>query len=140
MRDAEPRARRIGRWLLAAGFVGAGVLHIVATDAYLAAMPPYVPAPRAMIWLSGVAEIAGGAGLLWPSAAVRRVAGWGLTLLLVAVYPANVHMALEGVGGPAWALWARLPLQGVLIAWALLVSGAVSRTPPIHAPRLPAPP
>ena len=59
--------------------------------------------------------------------AVRRAAGWGLALLLVAVYPANVWMAMAGVGGPAWAMWARLPLQGVLVAWALAASGAVRR-------------
>ncbi len=124
----EPPVRRLGRWALAVVFVGAGVLHVVATDAFLVAMPPFVPAPRAMIWLSGAAEIAGGIGLLWPRESIRRAAGWGLALLLVVVYPANVHMALAGVGGPAWALWARLPLQGVLIAWVLLASGAVRGT------------
>ena len=127
MRD-DSRTRQVGRWLLAVIFVGAGALHLIAADAYLVAMPPYVPAPRAMIWLSGIAEIAGGVGLLWPGAAIRRAAGWGLALLLAAVYPANVHMALEGAGGPDWALWARLPLQGVLIAWALLAGGSVGRT------------
>lgn len=121
----EPPIRRIARWLLAVAFIAAGVLHLAATDAYLMAMPPWVPAHRAMILISGVAEILGGLGLLWPSVPIRRAAGWGLALLLVAVYPANVHMALTGTGGPTWALWARLPFQGVLVAWALIASGAV---------------
>lgn len=123
----ESRAARAGRWTLGVLFVGAGVLHLVAPGVYAAAMPPWLPAHRALILASGVAEIAGGAGLLWPSPAVRRAAGWGLALLLVAVYPANVHMAAAGVGGPPWALWGRLPLQGALVAWALLASSALGR-------------
>lgn len=123
--SGESRGGRLGRWGLAAAFVGAGVLHLVAPGAYDPAMPPWVPAPRATVLLSGVAEIAGGLGLLAPRGGVRRAAGVGLALLLAAVYPANVHMALEGVGGPAWALWGRLPVQGLLVAWALRASGAV---------------
>lgn len=123
-----------GRWLLGLLFVGAGLLHLVAPDAYAAAMPPWLPAHRALILASGVAEIAGGLGLLVPHAGVRRAAGWGLALLLVAVYPANVHMALAGVGGPAWALWARLPLQGALVAWALTASGAAGYGRRVNVP------
>jgi uncharacterized membrane protein len=108
-------------------FVGAGTLHLVLPELYGPAMPPGLPAPHLLILLSGVAEVAGGVGVLWPRPAVRRAAGWGLALLLVAVYPANVWMAMAGVGGPAWALWARLPLQGALVAWALAASGAVRR-------------
>lgn len=122
---AESRAVRAGRWLLGLAFVGAGLLHLVAPDAYLVAMPRWLPAHRALVLVSGVAEIAGGLGLLVPHIGVRRVAGWGLALLLIAVYPANVHMALAGVGEPAWALWVRLPLQGALVAWALIASGAM---------------
>ena len=112
--------RRVGRWLLAVAFVGAGVLHLVRPEVYDPAMPAWIPAPRAMILLSGVAEILGGLGLLLPS--VRRAAGWGVVALLVAVYPANVWMAMESVGGPAEVLWARLPLQGVLVAAVIAVS------------------
>ena len=112
---------RVGRGLLAAAFVGAGVLHLVAPGVYDPAMPPWVPFPRVMIGVSGLAEITGGIGLLVPHA--RRAAGWGLAALLVAVYPANVGMALS-TDGPAWALWGRLPLQGALVAAVLGASGA----------------
>ena len=117
-------ARTLGRWVLAVLFVGAGALHIVAPHVYDPAMPPGVPAARAMILLSGLAEIAGGVGLVQPSARLRVWAGRALAVLLVAVYPANVWMAVAEVGGPAWALWGRLPLQGALVAAVLGASGA----------------
>ena len=110
-------------WILAAVFyVGAGILHFRAPAAYLKIMPPYVPWPEAMVYVSGIAEIAGGLGLLLP--ATRRLAAWGLVALLIAVFPANVYMATNPVymGAspmPGWIAWARLPLQGVLIWWVL---------------------
>ncbi len=117
---------RAGRRALAAVFVAAGVLHLAAPQIYDAAMPPSIPAPRAMIVVSGLAEVAGGVGLL--VGRVRQWAGWGVVALLVAVYPANVWVAV-GADGPAWLPWARLPwarlpLQGVLVAAVLGASGA----------------
>ena len=105
------------RGLLAALFVGAGLLHFLKPTAYLRVMPPYLPAPELLVLLSGAAEVAGGLGLLWP--ATRRAAGWGLLALLVAVFPANVYMLQihEQLHLPAWALWARLPLQPLLMWW-----------------------
>ncbi len=109
------------RWLLTVGMVGAGLNHFVAADTYVAMMPSALPAHRALVYLSGIAEIAGGLGLILP--ATRRWAAWGLIALLVAVFPANVNMAINHLPlgervVPTWALWARLPLQLVLIAWA----------------------
>ena len=110
-------------WILAAVFyVGGGILHFRAPAAYLKIMPPYVPWPEAMVYVSGIAEIAGGLGLLLP--ATRRLAAWGLVALLIAVFPANVYMATNPIylGAspmPGWIAWARLPLQGVLIWWVL---------------------
>jgi uncharacterized membrane protein len=103
-------------------FVIAGALHFVRPRIYRAIMPDWVPAPDAMVAASGVAEIAGGAGMLVP--ATRRWAGWWLVATLIGVFPANLHMALHPeryrqIPGGAPALWARLPLQGVLIAWVL---------------------
>ncbi len=81
-------------------------------------MPPYIPAHEQMVMLSGVAEVVLGVGLLFP--ATRSLAAWGLILLLIVVFPANVYMAMSNRFRrfPAWIRWARLPLQGLLIWWA----------------------
>jgi uncharacterized membrane protein len=107
-------------------FVLAGTMHFVIPKAYRRIMPPYVPAHTAMVYASGVAEIAGGAGLMLPRH--RRLAGWWLITTLVAVFPANLHMALNpddypDIPGGSVSLWARLPFQGVFVAWVL---GAMS--------------
>lgn len=109
------------RWLLTVLMVLAGVNHFVSPDPYVAMMPAALPAHLALVYVSGVAEIAGGLGLILPR--TRRAAAWGLVLLLLAVFPANVNMAVNHLPLgertlPAWALWGRLPLQAVLIAWA----------------------
>lgn len=118
--------RRAFLGLLSALFVGAGVTHFAAPGFYAHMVPPYLPAPYALVYGSGVCEVVLGVLVLVP--AIRRLAAWGLVLLLVAVFPANVHMAVHHVGfvdAPAWlppptplGLWLRLPLQGVLVAWA----------------------
>jgi uncharacterized membrane protein len=95
-------------------------MHFVIPRQYEAIVPDRVPARRAIVYASGVAEIAGGLGVMHPrsrSAASR----WSIATL-VAVFPANVHMALHPdryrVPGGRLALYARLPLQGAFIAWA----------------------
>jgi uncharacterized membrane protein len=104
-------------------FIGAGALHFVRPEPYRAIMPPYVPAPDVMVALSGVAEAAGGAGLLVPGA--RRWSSWWLVATLIAIFPANVHMALHPeryarhVPGGRVGLYVRLPFQLVFIAWVL---------------------
>jgi uncharacterized membrane protein len=113
--------RTILRWLLTLFMVVAGANHFVAPAAYLGMMPSFLPAPAALVAISGVAEILGGLGLILP--ATRRLAGWGLIGLFVAIFPANINMAVHHLplGGrpiPSWALWARLPLQAVLVVWA----------------------
>jgi uncharacterized membrane protein len=103
-------------------FVFAGAMHFVKPKLYRQIMPPYVPAPDAMVYASGVAEIAGGAGLMLPRH--RKLAGWWLIATLAAVFPANVHMAVNSdtyhqVPGAPASLWARLPFQGVFAACVL---------------------
>ena len=103
-------------------FVLAGSLHFVIPKTYQRLVPPCLPAPRALVYASGAAEIAGGLGLM--SRALRRAAGYWLIATLVAVFPANVHMALHPedfpeVPGGAAALWVRLPFQGIFIHWVL---------------------
>ncbi|MGI4833442.1 MAG: DoxX family protein [Janthinobacterium lividum] len=107
---------------LAVFFAAAGALHFFAPAPYLRIMPPALPAPRLLVALSGAAELAGGLGLLWP--ATRRAATWGLLALLVAVFPANVYMLRlhQQLHLPLWALWARLPLQPLLL-WAVWRAG-----------------
>jgi uncharacterized membrane protein len=103
-------------------FVFAGVMHFVKPKLYRQIMPPYVPAPDAMVYASGVAEIAGGAGLMLPRH--RKLAGRWLIATLVAVFPANLQMAVNSdtyhkVPGAPASLWARLPFQGVFVACVL---------------------
>ena len=110
------------RIALAVLMIVAGILHFIYPRAYARTVPKALPAPLALVYVSGVAEILGGAGLLVPP--VARAAAWGLVALFVAVFPANVNMAVNRIGfspksvPPAWALWARLPLQALLIWWA----------------------
>jgi uncharacterized membrane protein len=109
------------RILLAILFLVAGALHFFIAPVYVHIMPPYLPAPALLVRISGVAEILGGVGLLVP--ATQPAAAWGLILLLIAVLPANLNMALHSShwpGIPPWLLWARLPLQLPLIYWAFL--------------------
>jgi uncharacterized membrane protein len=104
-------------------FTVAGALHFVIPRSYEAMMPPYLPAHREAVAISGVAEIVGGLAMASPR--TQRFARWWLLALLAAVFPANVHMALspEQVRGldtrkvPRWALWARLPLQPLCMLW-----------------------
>jgi len=109
------------RWLLTVFMVAAGLNHFLSPDAYAAMMPSALPAPLELVYASGIAEILGGLGLVL--AQTRRSAGWGLIALFIAIFPANLNMAvnhlpLAGRALPSWALWSRLPLQLVLIAWA----------------------
>lgn len=112
------RAKFVLRVLFAALFIVGGAAHFTSTDSYVAIMPPYIPAPRLLVYVSGVCEMIGGAALLVDR--LRVAAAWGLILLLLAVFPANVNMAINrvsppGMDLPAWGLWLRLPLQFVLI-------------------------
>jgi uncharacterized membrane protein len=107
--------------LLAALMTSAGVMHFVSPKVFIRIVPRWLPAPAALVAISGACEILGGVGLLVP--ATRRWAAWGLMALFVAVFPANVNMAIHRLPFgrsplPGWTLWARLPLQAVLVAWA----------------------
>ena len=113
------RGRAVSLGALAVLFVGAGVMHFVRPRGFVEIVPPALPQPEALVAISGVAEILGGLGLLFRR--TRRAAAWGLLALLVAVFPANAYMAVAAERfahlAPAWALWARLPLQPLLMLW-----------------------
>lgn len=107
------------RWLFGILFILAGLNHFRSPGFYINIMPPYLPWHRELVAISGVAEIALGALLLFRRWSV--LAGWGLIVLLVAIFPANLHMAMNPQLYPSispTALWLRLPLQVLLIAWA----------------------
>jgi uncharacterized membrane protein len=120
------RFKRPLLYLMGPMYVVAGALHFIVPELYVQVVPPIFPAALALVYLSGLAEIAVGVGVLIPR--TRRLAAWGTVAVLVAVFPANVYMATSGVvvegmpgGGDPSALvrWGRLPLQGVLLLWAL---------------------
>ncbi len=109
------------RWVLTTFMVTLGALHFARPEPFVAIMPEALPAHLALVYVSGVFEILGGLGLILPR--TRRFAAWGLILLFLAVFPANInaavnHLPMNGKVVPAWTLWARLPFQLVLVAWA----------------------
>lgn len=126
--------RRVLRWVLAAGFIVAGANHFRAPETYLGMMPTWLPWPETMNAIAGAAEILGGIGVMIPR--TRRLAGWGLIALLVAVFPANVHAArlghMPGFDFSPLTLWLRLPFQGVFMAWVwwVAVRRARNESPP----------
>jgi uncharacterized membrane protein len=99
-------------------FIGGGINHFAHPEFYLQMMPPYIPAHELMIQISGVAEV--GLGILLNVSKWRSLAGWGLVLLLIAVLPANIHMATHAeqfTDFSAGALWVRVLMQIPLILW-----------------------
>jgi uncharacterized membrane protein len=122
------RTRRVLLWVMGLFYVGGGIVHFVNPGFYLPMMPPYLPYHLELVYLSGLAEIVLGAAVLVPP--TRRLAAWGIILLLIAIFPANLHIAMNNVpvfgateGAGVWN-WVRLPVQGVLIWWAWLYTRA----------------
>ena len=114
------------RVVAAVFFITAGLNHFRSFGFYERIVPPMLPWPGVIVAVSGVAEMIGGLGLL--ICRLRRAASWGLIALLVAVFPANLYMALEperfaDLHLSEWILWARLPVQAVLIAWVWVIGG-----------------
>ena len=121
---SEPRRlkplRGVGLLAIALVFTSAGVLHFVHPEGFVRIVPHFLPAPRALVFVSGACEVLLGLGILLPRS--RAAAGAGLIALLVAVFPANIQMLLDAraAGAAEWwqlALWLRLPLQGLLALW-----------------------
>tara|TARA_B100001094_G_C17835387_1_gene625265 strand:+ start:186 stop:575 length:390 start_codon:yes stop_codon:yes gene_type:complete len=110
--------RRFFHLLLGIFFTGAGIMHFLNPDFFVAIVPPYLPAPQLLNWLSGAIEIILGLGVLFSQH--RRATGIGLILLLIAVFPANLHMAFNPhlfAETPPAILWLRLPVQGLFVFW-----------------------
>lgn len=122
--DTRRRLRSALRVLLAVAMIAIGVDHFVHSAPFEAIVPAALPAPHALVLISGAFEILGGLGLLVPR--TRRFASYGLIALYIAVFPANLNMALHHIqiGAtplPTALLWARLPFQLLFIAWAYWV-------------------
>ena len=138
MLDSKPRLRRGLQWTLSAFFVAIGASHFANPDQFLAIMPPQLPAPEALVYISGAFEMCLGIALSIPR--VSRIAAWGIIALLIAVYPANIYHAWAGgIDHPSlprlmanpWVAYARLPFQFVFMAWAYIFT----RDVPAEAPR-----
>lgn len=119
--------RLVLRVLLATLFLFAGSVHLTNPALFLPIMPPWIPSHLFCIEASGVFELLGGIGLLIPARQAQFITGWGLVLLLVAVFPANIYMAaahiqVHGFPPKSWMSWARLPLQPLLILAILWVT------------------
>ncbi|HEY1848425.1 MAG TPA: hypothetical protein VGG37_04425 [Opitutaceae bacterium] len=126
------QVRGASRLALALFFAAAGINHFRVPAIYIAMIPPWLPRPEDLNRIAGLCEILGAAGVL--VRATRAAAGWGLIALLVAVFPANLHVALAGrmpgMDAPPWVLWLRLPLQAVLVAWVAWSAISGERTDP----------
>ena len=116
---------RVGLAIMGLFYVVSGINHFRSPLTYLAIMPPYIPWPLAMIYITGVAEILGGIGVLTPDGFVfpriRAFAAWGLVLMLIAFLPVHINMCLHPdmfPQLPVWILWVRVLLQIPLIGWA----------------------
>lgn len=125
---AESRWRHAMRWLLAAFYFAAGLLHLARPGGFLPIVPDWVPAPFAVVIATGLEEIAGAVGLMIPR--LRPAAGIGLALYAACVFPVNIKHALEGIavaGVPStwWYHAPRLALQPVLVWWALQAGGVI---------------
>ncbi len=112
--------------LVGLSFIWVGLSHFINPALFVGIMPPYLPWHLEFVYISGFFEVIGGVGLLIPKC--RRWAAWGLLALLVAVYPANVHMLvnevyLEGMPQERWLLWARMPFQLVFAAGVVWAGG-----------------
>ena len=114
--------KRVLLYAMGLFYIFAGIQHFRVPDFYIPMMPPYLPWHAELVFLSGLAEVICGVGVLIP--ATRRYAAWATIALLIAVFPANIHVAVNNVPvfgaseGPGAIGFVRLPLQLVLIAWA----------------------
>lgn len=135
MLPPETTAKRAVRVLVAVSMAVVGVLHFASPGGFVKIVPSFLPAPLLLVYASGVAEIAGGIGVL--SRRLHRLAAFGLIALFIAVFPANINMAANDIQPsgshlPEAALWLRLPLQGlfIAIAWWLSRSPVAGRGSP----------
>lgn len=120
-RNPYNRRKEILRAIFAICLIVVGITHFIRPEQYARIVPPQLPHPVELVYISGFFEILGGIGLMIPFASVA--AAWGIIALFIAVFPANINMAInnipiEGIPHNQTLYWVRLPFQAVLIAWA----------------------
>lgn len=125
---SHPGARALLRGVLAAAYLGVGIVHLTKPDAFLPIMPDWVPDPRDVVLATGACEVAGSIALMTPR--LRRAAGWAFAAYAVCVFPANIKHAIEGVDVPPipnswWYHGPRLAFQPVFVWWALWAAGLI---------------
>ncbi|MBW4515720.1 MAG: DoxX family protein [Timaviella obliquedivisa GSE-PSE-MK23-08B] len=113
--------KEILRVILSVSLTIVGITHFIKPEQFARIVPPQLPSPLGLVYISGFFEILGGLSLLVPSVSVA--AAWGIIALFIAVFPANINQAInsisiEGIPDYPWLYWLRLPFQAVLIAWA----------------------
>ncbi len=109
----------ISLYVMGCIYILAGLNHFRVPKVYMTIMPPWIPYPQFLIFISGVIEVILGVAVMWPP--TTSLAAWGIVALLIAVLPPHIHMIQnhkQWVMIPTWALWLRLPLQGALMLWA----------------------
>ncbi|MGA7937046.1 MAG: DoxX family protein [Kovacikia sp.] len=121
VQSSSTRRKEILRGVLSVAIIIVGITHFIRPEQYARIVPPQLPNPVALVYISGFFEILGGIGLLIPFVSIA--AAWGLIALFIAVFPANINMAMnsiaiEGIPHHPLLYWFRLPFQAVLIAWA----------------------
>jgi uncharacterized membrane protein len=120
------RPKRVVLLLMALAMIGVGIIHFANPEPFVRIVPPVLPAPLALVYFTGACEIAGGLGLLWSR--TRWLAAMGLVVFYVAVFPANINMAVNHLQmdpvhpAPEWVAWARLPFQALFIGVAYWLS------------------
>jgi len=126
--------KRVGLWVMAVAYMLAGFNHLMNPQFYMPIIPPQLPNPEWLNVISGLAEIVLGVFVLEPR--VRALAAWGIIALLIAVFPANLYVAMENVGkegpgsGAGAVNWIRPPFQAVFILWAWWFTRPDPETPP----------
>lgn len=134
------RIKEILRVIHAVAIIVVGITHFIVPEQYARIVPPQLPYPFELVYISGFFEILGGIGLVIPFVSVA--AAWGLVALYIAVFPANINMAvnsipLDGIPHIPWLYWARLPFQAVLIAWAYWYTRKSGSQPPASSVQKP---
>ncbi|KQS31095.1 hypothetical protein [Dyadobacter sp. Leaf189] len=122
------KIRNFSLYAMAFVYIFAGVMHFVKAELFLGIVPEFLPAPLAIVYISGICEFAFGSMLLYPK--TRNAAAWLIILLLIAVFPANIKMAMDyqqQQNSHLWIALLRLPLQFVLIWWAWLYTNHAAR-------------